>query len=277
MADQLMDASENIIEPKPFWLPADVALDDLPDELRTAVLGILTPAYQNLVAAARPGLEQSTGMTIVNLLWLEILQQVELGRDLTKGGARTVAAASCREIDRPPVAAGRLKLKASDFRPRLGAGRRKLMERLGVAVPAEGRDARRRRPVLHVGRNLTLEKCAFVDQKVELRFHKIRKLCSIALDSVSPARERCVELAGLPWPAFRAVFLLTLPDRGAAVVNLPRSIAVFLRNRCGACSWISSKNGGSARLKRQARAELHKCKASWQQELASTGSESQRV
>jgi len=135
MADQLMDASENIIEPKPFWLPADVALDDLPDELRTAVLGILTPAYQNLVAAARPGLEQSTGMTIVNLLWLEILQQVELGRDLTKGGAEPERLeAAEKSIARLLRLAGS-KLKASDFLLRLGAGRRKLMERLGVAVP----------------------------------------------------------------------------------------------------------------------------------------------
>ena len=135
MADQLMAESENIIEPRPFWLPAGVTLDDLPDELRTAVLGILTPAYQNLVVAARPGLEQSTGMTIVNLLWLEILQQVELGRDLMKDGPEPERLeASEKSIARLLRLAGS-KLKASDFLQRLGACRRKLMGRLGVAVP----------------------------------------------------------------------------------------------------------------------------------------------
>jgi len=68
-----LNVNENDAPSKPFWMPPGVTLDNLSEELRAAILGVLTPAYQKLVVAARPGLEQSTGMTVVHLLWLEIL------------------------------------------------------------------------------------------------------------------------------------------------------------------------------------------------------------
>ena len=133
MAGQFTDGNANATEPMPFWLPTGVALVDLSEELRAAVVGILTPAYQKLVVAARPGLEQSTGTTIVNLLWLEILQQVELGRDLMKGGLEPERLELSEKSIARLLRVGGSKLKASDFLLRLGAGRRKLMGRLGVA------------------------------------------------------------------------------------------------------------------------------------------------
>ena len=49
--------------------------------MQSAITGIINPAYQELVLSASPGLEQATGMTIVHLVWLELLDQIELGRD----------------------------------------------------------------------------------------------------------------------------------------------------------------------------------------------------
>jgi hypothetical protein len=67
--------------PRMYWLPPGESLDAWSPELRTAVAGIVNPAYEELVLRARPGLQQSTGVTIVHLLWLEILDQIELGRE----------------------------------------------------------------------------------------------------------------------------------------------------------------------------------------------------
>lgn len=72
-----MSATTN--EPRPYWIPATVDFDRLPDELKAAISAIVNPAYQELVLKASPGLQQSTGLTIVHLLWLEISDQIELG------------------------------------------------------------------------------------------------------------------------------------------------------------------------------------------------------
>ena len=64
---------------RPFWIPAGVDFESLPPDMHAAIIGIINPAYRDLVLSAEPGLVQSTGLTIVHLLWLEILQQIELG------------------------------------------------------------------------------------------------------------------------------------------------------------------------------------------------------
>ena len=64
---------------QPYWLPDGVVLDRLPANLRYAVQQVITPAYETLVLNAPPGLEQSTGLTIVHLLWLELLDHMALG------------------------------------------------------------------------------------------------------------------------------------------------------------------------------------------------------
>jgi hypothetical protein len=73
-----VSATENAA--RPFWVPDGVSLDSLPEELKIAIAGIVNPAYQELVVSASSGLEQSTGLTIVHLLWLEVLDQIELGK-----------------------------------------------------------------------------------------------------------------------------------------------------------------------------------------------------
>jgi hypothetical protein len=81
MQDELVYSNEDEIErARPFWIPAGVEIDSLPEEMQVAMAGIVNPAYRDLVLRADPGLEQSTGLTVVHLLWLEILDQVQLGQ-----------------------------------------------------------------------------------------------------------------------------------------------------------------------------------------------------
>jgi hypothetical protein len=66
--------------PRPYWIPAGVEFDLLPDELKAAIAGIINLAYRELVVQAEADLQQTTGVTIVYLLWLEALDQIQLGR-----------------------------------------------------------------------------------------------------------------------------------------------------------------------------------------------------
>lgn len=72
--------AEEVDALRPFWVPDSVSFDSLPEELKIAITGIINPAYCELVLSAPSGLEQSTGLTIVYLLWLEILDQIQLGK-----------------------------------------------------------------------------------------------------------------------------------------------------------------------------------------------------
>ena len=76
--------SEKVDVIRPYWVPDGVSFDSLPEELKIAIAGIVNPAYQELVVSASSGLEQSTGLTIVHLLWLEILDQIELGKGVAQ-------------------------------------------------------------------------------------------------------------------------------------------------------------------------------------------------
>ena len=69
---------------RPFWVPDGVSLDSLAEELKIAIAGVINPAYHELVVSASSGLEQSTGLTIVHLLWLEVLDQIELGKGVAQ-------------------------------------------------------------------------------------------------------------------------------------------------------------------------------------------------
>ena len=62
----------------PPWTPPGFALDDLPAALRAAVDEVVRPAHEQLVRAAEPGMERSIGITIVQLMWMEVLDQWEL-------------------------------------------------------------------------------------------------------------------------------------------------------------------------------------------------------
>ena len=62
---------------RPYWLPEEVVFDELPVSLQRAILIIINPAYKKYVLKA-PLLQQTIGISIVPLLWIEILQESEL-------------------------------------------------------------------------------------------------------------------------------------------------------------------------------------------------------
>ena len=61
------------------WDPPGFAFDDLPPELRQVVDDVIRPTYEKLVRSAPPGLDQSTGLSIVNLIWIEAVDHWRLG------------------------------------------------------------------------------------------------------------------------------------------------------------------------------------------------------
>lgn len=65
---------------RPFWVPSGVDWDGLPAELQAAITAILVPVYKDLVLSAQEGLERATGLTLAHLVWLEILDQIQLNR-----------------------------------------------------------------------------------------------------------------------------------------------------------------------------------------------------
>src|SRR6516164_4810706 len=67
---------------RPYWLPEDTEFAALPRPLQVAITEILYPAYKQLVLGAADPLERATAATFVHLLWLELLQQLELGNCL---------------------------------------------------------------------------------------------------------------------------------------------------------------------------------------------------
>ncbi len=82
--NSLSSVSEKVDVISTYWVPDGVSFDSLPEELKIAITAVINPAYLQLVVSASSGLEQSTGLTIVHLLWLEILDQIELGKGVAQ-------------------------------------------------------------------------------------------------------------------------------------------------------------------------------------------------
>lgn len=99
---------------RPFFIPQGVEFDKLTGEMKAAIQGIINPAYRQLVLESRDGLEKSIGVTIVHLLWLEILDQVELGQDFSTSSPRQMSAERMKLIDRH-LRVVNAKSKASNF------------------------------------------------------------------------------------------------------------------------------------------------------------------
>jgi hypothetical protein len=62
----------------PHWLPGGQQWKQIPKELRSAVVKILTPAYHRFVVDAPGELERSVGLTLVHLTWLELCGQLQM-------------------------------------------------------------------------------------------------------------------------------------------------------------------------------------------------------
>lgn len=83
----------------PAWIPEDVDFHNMPAPVRQAVADIVEPAYRRLVAEAEDPLERSVGMTIVHLMWLEILEQHEVMQDYLKTSILDLRQDRCPMID----------------------------------------------------------------------------------------------------------------------------------------------------------------------------------
>jgi hypothetical protein len=62
----------------PLWAPDGVDLKVVPLEVRQAITELIQPIYEQYVVNASDGMEKSLGITIVHLLWLEILEQFDI-------------------------------------------------------------------------------------------------------------------------------------------------------------------------------------------------------
>lgn len=83
----------------PAWIPEDVDFHNMPEAVRQAVADIVEPAYRRLVAEAEDPLERSVGITIVHLMWLEILEQHEVMQDYLKTSILNLRQDRCHMID----------------------------------------------------------------------------------------------------------------------------------------------------------------------------------
>jgi hypothetical protein len=62
----------------PIWAPDGVDLKVVPPEVRQAIAELIQPFYEQFVLNASEGLEKSLGITLTHILWLEILEQLEI-------------------------------------------------------------------------------------------------------------------------------------------------------------------------------------------------------
>jgi hypothetical protein len=65
----------------PLWAPDGADLKVVPPEIRQAIAQLIQPIYEQFVLNASDGLEKSLGITITHLLWLEILEQLDIKRE----------------------------------------------------------------------------------------------------------------------------------------------------------------------------------------------------
>ncbi len=78
--------------PRPYFIPKNLDLGQLPHGFQEAVEHIILPAYEELVVRAASSLERTAGMTLCFQTWLELLEQFEIGHTIQEG------------LPRPPIA-----------------------------------------------------------------------------------------------------------------------------------------------------------------------------
>lgn len=63
----------------PHWMPRGIKFELLPQEVQADVITLVNPIYKELVLDAKSAVAKTTGLTIVHLMWLEIVDQIKLG------------------------------------------------------------------------------------------------------------------------------------------------------------------------------------------------------
>ena len=116
-------------DPRPYWMPGDADFEKLPDGVKAAMEGIIGPGYRELVMGAPNALERLAGMSLVHLVHIEVLDQVDLGRNL----------AAAEPTDREKRMAGHVrlvgaKLRAASFVHRLRQARGRMGSADGKAT-----------------------------------------------------------------------------------------------------------------------------------------------
>ena len=72
---------------RPYFVPAGIDFETLPDAVKAVFTEFVEPNYRELVLGATTPLERTAGATLTFLSALEVLDQVELGRDMHLAGA----------------------------------------------------------------------------------------------------------------------------------------------------------------------------------------------
>ena len=75
------------IATRPFWFPADLEWESLPNEFRVAVDEIICPLYQTLVLDEADPVARAAGTTLTFLTCLELAEQIQLGKGLANANA----------------------------------------------------------------------------------------------------------------------------------------------------------------------------------------------
>lgn len=83
--------------PRPYFVPADLDYDSLPEAVRIAVDELVQPAYNQLVLQTSTALERSAGATYVCLLFLELLDQFDLGSQVAYRVSQRAESAAPRD------------------------------------------------------------------------------------------------------------------------------------------------------------------------------------
>lgn len=106
---------------RPFWMTED--LESFAPELQAAITGIVMPAYNDLVLAAKPGVQQSTGLTIVHSMWVEVLYIHEIGshaQDSTESQERLELIERLLRLTAAKFKAHHFLLRLHEFRKKYG-------------------------------------------------------------------------------------------------------------------------------------------------------------
>ena len=129
MEQQTNDKASNQV-PRPYWIPPGVDIETLPEEVRAAILGVINPAYREFVLEARPGLQQTAGITLVSLLWLEMLDQIRFGREVADPQSLMTPSEERSQMIAQHLRLIGSKIKAQDFLLRLAEFREKYIRPL---------------------------------------------------------------------------------------------------------------------------------------------------
>lgn len=65
---------------RPYFIPPGISLSEIPKEMQDGLFEIVQPCYDELVLGAATALERQAGASLTFMLFLEVLEQYDLGR-----------------------------------------------------------------------------------------------------------------------------------------------------------------------------------------------------